>query len=383
MKILMIHPHDIYSAYEPWTVRITSIAHEFVKKGHKVKLIHFPLPPKQRGILRCKKFKEFEVIPFNRKKWYLFKNIIRMCKLAKWADVLHFQKCFSIASLPALFAAYINNKPLHYDWDDWEYGIYQFNPPSKVYGWYLNLIEKIIPKLVDTISVSSDKLKEFALNMGIKEDKIYMAHVGADLEKFNPNLDGKRIKDEYKINNKLVVYVGQLHGAQYAELFIRAAKLLTNENIDVTFMVVGGGMDLERLRNIAIKLELGEKIIFTGAVNYDMVPYYIAAADVCVACFANTEQVKTKSPLKIAEYLASGKAIVASDIGEVKKMIKDAGILTKPGDVNALAEGIKKLLENEKLREELGIKARKRAEEEYNWKVTADSLLRAYKSIIK
>ena len=69
MKILMIHPHDIYSVSEPWTIRITSIAHEFVKKGHEVKLVYFPLGKHERGKLRFGKIKEFKTVPFNRRKW--------------------------------------------------------------------------------------------------------------------------------------------------------------------------------------------------------------------------------------------------------------------------------------------------------------------------
>ena len=66
----MIHPHDIYSVSEPWTIRITSIAKEFVKLGHEVKLVYFPLPRKIRGKLKSGKIKEFVTIPFNRSKWF-------------------------------------------------------------------------------------------------------------------------------------------------------------------------------------------------------------------------------------------------------------------------------------------------------------------------
>lgn len=85
-----------------------------------------------------------------------------------------------------------------------------------------------------------------------------------------------------------------------------------------------------------------------------------------------------KSPLKIVEYLASGKAIVASQVGEVSNMIGEAGILTPPGDTRSLADGIIKVLEDYELRRNLGRLARQRAEKEYNWTVTAENLLDAY-----
>ena len=82
--------------------------------------------------------------------------------------------------------------------------------------------------------------------------------------------------------------------------------------------------------------------------------------------------------MKIAEYLASGKPIVASNVGEVKRMLGGAGVITSPGDVQNLAEGITKLLDDELLRKRLRIKARERAEEIYNWENTAENILSVY-----
>jgi glycosyltransferase involved in cell wall biosynthesis len=378
MKILMVHPHDIYSSLEPWTVRITSIAQEFARKGHKVRLVYFPLPANERGKLRCKEFKDFEAIPFNRGKWSFLKNIVRMWKLAKDADIIHFQKCFAIASLPALFAAYLRNKPIHYDWDDWELKIYQFSPPSWVVGIYLNIMETLIPRLVDTLSVSSENIKRLALKRRAKEDRIVEAHVCADLEKFNPNINSQDIKKKYGITSPIVLYLGQLHGGQYAELLLRAIKIITAKKSNTTFMIVGSGADLNRLKGLAKELRVNKNVIFTGAVEYSLVPKYLAAADVAVACFEDNDITRSKSPLKIVEYMAAGKAIVASNVGEAKTMLGGSGILTEPGNVYSLAKGIIRFLEDRKIRKDCEKKARKRAEKEYKWEVTADNLLRAY-----
>ncbi len=348
MNILMIHPHDIYSSLEPWTVRITSIAQELVKKGHNVKLVYFPLPANERGKLRCKEFKEFEAIPFNRGKWSFIKNIIKMYKLAKDADIIHFQKCFAIASLPALFAAYLRNKPIHYDWDDWELKIYQFGPPSWIVGIYLNIMETLIPRLVNTLSVSSENIKKLAIKRGAKEDRIVDAHVCADLEKFNPKINDRDIKKKYVINSPIVLYLGQLHGGQYAELLLRAVRIISAKKPNTVFMIVGSGADLRRLKDLE-----------------------------------DNDITKCKSPLKIVEYMASGKAIVASSVGEVPRMLDGCGILTEPGNVYSLAKGIIRFLEDEKLRKECERKARKRAEKEYRWEVTTNNLLRAYDTAIK
>lgn len=368
----MVHPHDIFSLNEPWTIRIKKIAQELSNKGHEIKLVYFHLDSKGGNI------KGVETISFSRNKWSVFNNALKMAELGKWADIIHFQKCFHYAALPALFSAYLNGKPIHYDWDDWEYMIYKSGGSPKWAGYYLNLFEKTIPKLVSTISVSSEYIKTLALSLGFDKDKIVYAHVGADLSLFNPKIGKSKIKDKYGISSPLVLYQGQLHGAQYAELFIKSAKRVLEKNQEVIFMIVGGGYDLKRLMNIAKLQNLYDKIIFTGPVEHEEVPGYIAAADVTVACFEDNCITKCKSPLKIAEYMASGKAVVASDVGEVRKMLGKAGLLTKPGDIDSLAEGILFLLNNNRLRHNLEKLSRKRAEKLYNWSVTADNLLKAY-----
>ena len=176
------------------------------------------------------------------------------------------------------------------------------------------------------------------------------------------------------------MYVGQLHGGQYVELFMEAASMLFQRNPDLSFMIVGGGYRLPELKQYSASLGLNGRLIFTEFIPHDEIPFYIAAADICVACFERNDITECKSPLKIVEYLASGKPIVASRVGEVERMIGGAGILTEPGDAMSLADGIEKLLKDRELRKEFSQKARLQAENRHNWSNTADGLLRAYRS---
>lgn len=187
------------------------------------------------------------------------------------------------------------------------------------------------------------------------------------------------IRRKYNINNHLILYVGQLHGGQYAELFVRATPIIIDNRYDATFMIVGDGYRLKELKELTIALKVDKYFIFTGSIAHDEVPFYLADADICVACFEENDITKCKSPLKIVEYLACGKAIVASNVGEVRNMVGGVGVLTEPGDVNSLANGIMTLLRNSRLREEMGKRARERVERRYNWSETAENLLSAYK----
>lgn len=378
----MIHPHDLFDKSEPWTIRIKSIAKEFVKKSHKVKLCYFPLIVNKKHY--SQNIDSIELLPLDRTpspKVFIV-NTVKLIKLSEWADVVHFQKCHHYASIPTVLASYITGKPLHYDWDDWEEKIWYEScgrgVHSRFIGVSFKVLERWLPVLADSVSCASGHLKGLVQKFGVKNEYIFDTPVGADLEKFRPDLDGDWVKEKYNIKGDLVLYLGQLHGAQYVDLFIKAANIVLHKIPDVKFMIVGEGFLEHILKSLTHELGLQDKIIFTGSVPHDDIPYYIASASVCVAPFKYSEVTRCKSPLKIVEYLAGGKAIVASDVGEVRRMVGGIGILTKPGDYHSLAAGILKLLNDEELRKKLGNYTRIRAEKKYNWTYTADSLLSAY-----
>ncbi|MBT3721345.1 glycosyltransferase family 4 protein [archaeon] len=378
LNILMIHPHDIYSAKEPWTIRIIEIARIYKKIGHNVKLIYFPLPKKERGKLKSEKIIEFETIPFSRRSYHIFNNIFRIQKLARWSDVIHVQKCFPNAVFPALIGSLIHKKHLHYDWDDNEYEIYNFSAPSKLFGNYLGTMEKTMPKLVDSMSVASYKLKELAMELKFPEKKIAMAHVGVNLNRFNPKKSGKEIRKKYKLRKKVVLYLGQLNGAQYAQLVIKSYKQILIKRKDVSLLIVGGGSNLQDLKDFTKSQELEKDVVFTGFVHDDEVPKCIAAADVAVASFEKNKITECKSPLKIVEYLGSGKAIVASDVGEVKRMVGDSGFVVEPGNVEEITKKVMHLLDDEILRKQFEKNARIHAIKKFNWDITAKNILDVY-----
>ena len=388
MNILMIHPHDLFSPAEPWAIRIKNIAKEFTKKGHQVKLCYFPIVIKHDSALE--KTDYAELIPLDREPSppAFLRNTSRLIKLAGWADVVHLQKCHHYASIPAVIAAFIAKKPLHYDWDDWEEKIWYescgWGIHSRFIGFSFRILERWLPTLADSISCASAYLKYLCIRYGVKKKLIFDAPVGADPEVFNPSLDGGWVKEKYGIKGGCVLYIGQLHGAQYVEILVEAANIVLHKRPDLKFLIVGEGFLMDKLRKRVFDLGLEEKVIFTGSVLHEDVPSYIAAADVCVAPFRDTEVTRCKSPLKIVEYLAMGKVIVASCVGEVRNMVGGCGILVEPGSYRKLAEGIMWAFENkDSIYDKVKERSRKRIENKYNWGRTASNILSAYNKIIR
>jgi len=379
LSVLMVHPHDLHSPQEPWTVRISFLAQELAKRGHRVALAYHKL-----GGDRAEEIHRpfgVELIELGRNLAALPKNTFTLLAKARSCDIIHLQKCIPHAVIPALWAAYLTRRPIHYDWDDWEYKIQEIETGGKAPTW-LRWIENRIPGLVDTVSVASKQLEHLAIESGVSEDRIFEAPVGADLDMFKPEISGERIRALLGVDGPLVMYLGQLHATQYVGQFLEAGKLLLNEASDARLVVVGSGWRLQELVEMASAGGLGDRVIFTGAVPYNEIPEYLSAADVVVACFEDNEATRAKSPLKVVEYLAAGKAIVASAVGEVERMVSPCGVLVPPGDVVALSDAIHRLLLDPDRRSLLGRQARESAEKLHSWTAVAANLERAYRKAI-
>jgi glycosyltransferase involved in cell wall biosynthesis len=384
MRILMLHPHDV--RYHAWAIRIIKLAEELAASGHLVTVASIEHKrAKEEDFQRLRETPDgpVEYVVLRSRDNQTHKNIGDVVRLSKDADIIHFQKCFPSTFIPALWASWWWKKPLHYDWDDNETLIlkeikgFPFGVCAQV-----RFFENRIPRYVDTISVSSDGLWNACLAMGFPEERMRKVPVGADLGAFDPLRRGEKVrfKQPLEIGNRpLVAYIGQLEGAAYASLFVKASALLADRFPEVVWMVVGGGLMLEQLEELAFRLNLSHRVVFTDYLPAANIPEVLAAADIAVACFSDEPLVRCKSPLKVAEYLAAGKAIVASKVGEVPWMTGDAAVLVEPGSVDALAAGIRFLLEHPEARREMGLKARARAETEINWKASAKHLEDAYR----
>src|SRR4029079_7092494 len=133
------------------------------------------------------------------------------------------------------------------------------------------------------------------------------------------------------------------------------------------------------------RLEGDRRVIFTGAVAHDRVPKLLDACDILVAPHVSLADGREffGSPTKIFEYMAMGKGIVASRLGQIGEVLIDGetALLVEPGNVGELAAAMLKLVQSEELRKSLGARVRDVAEREHTWTRNAQRVLDAYKSL--
>lgn len=196
---------------------------------------------------------------------------------------------------------------------------------------------------------------------------------GVDVQRFRPPAGGADARQRRALRARLglegadvIGFVGSLKPWHGVDVLVAAMARVAPAQPNARLLVVGDGPQRGALRDQVERLGLQARVIFTGAVPAEAVPGYVAALDVATAPFLPSADFYF-SPLKVAEAMAGGRAVVASRIGPIEVMTAEAAVLVRPGDVGALAGGLTALLDDPARREALGARARRRAVTQLSW----------------
>jgi glycosyltransferase involved in cell wall biosynthesis len=171
-----------------------------------------------------------------------------------------------------------------------------------------------------------------------------------------------------------VGFVGTLKPWHGVDALIRAFAQASPEMAGARLLIVGDGPERAGLEQLGATL--GINVHYTGSVEPDAVPGLVASMDVCVAPYPRLK-IFYFSPLKLFEYMAAGRAVIAARTGQVAQVLTHGhdGLLYAAGDERALADAIVRLSGDPGLRAELGANARNTVEARYTWDRVAAHIL--------
>lgn len=169
-------------------------------------------------------------------------------------------------------------------------------------------------------------------------------------------------------------FVGSLKAWHGLKVLFDALEIV-GKTQELGLVIVGDGPLLQNLKARSRELPASIRTTFTGAIAQADVPAYLAAMDVAVAPYVGEEPFYF-SPLKVAEYMAAGLPVIASDFESVRVMVGQTGRLVPPGDPQALAGALSELAADPLRREILGEMARDRAVACLDWSTVAEITLR-------
>ena len=215
----------------------------------------------------------------------------------------------------------------------------------------------------------SEEVRETLLGSGVEGEKVRLIRNGIDLRPFDEA--DPVLRRERGLDGRLVVgIVGRLSVEKGMDIFLRAAAEVLKEVPDAVFVIAGDGPEREALEGLIDSLQLGESVMMLGR-REDM-PGIYASVDVLVSASR-----KEGLPMTILEGMASGRAWVATAVGDVPTVVRDGetGVLVAAGDVGGLAAAVVSLLRDRERRQALGEAGRRLVEEEFSaQRMTADYL---------
>ena len=206
-------------------------------------------------------------------------------------------------------------------------------------------------------------------------DKVVVEPDGVSIEQFAAALDRDTARARVAMmgDGLVCLYAGHLHPHRGIESILDAAKSLP----DVRFVFVGG-WDRSVLQHRQMANELGVRNVeFVGYVPNAEVPYYLWAADLLLLPHsAHLEIADACSPLKMFEYMASGRPMIATDLPVLREVLQhgENAWLIPPDDTDALTHAIRHLLERPDLANRLGERARNDSQR-YSWTSRAERIL--------
>lgn len=228
--------------------------------------------------------------------------------------------------------------------------------------------ERAIPAAADAVTTISSPLRDEAVAWGLDPAKVLFLPSGADTSRRRPDRAAARRATGLPTDARIAIYVTSGGGGDVRHLPAAIAEARSRVP-DALFVCLGPRQDA---------LEL-EGVLQTGLVPSEEVPMWLAAANVAIMPFGDRPAERAYNaarwPIKLGEYMAAGLAVIACDIGETARVVREEriGIVAK-ADMSDFGERVAELLLDTRRADELGANARNAAEQRYDWRILAGRL---------
>ena len=369
MKICLVNP---FGVWEGTGIRLSNIGRVLYEKGHEVTLLSTGYSGEENVDV------PFESVVYrfpevkNKRVSCVLSSFLKLIRLLKQDfEIVHSIKTIPYATLPSFIAARLRCKKIVLDWDDWEgkegLGRYMPFPLNEIH----TLFERRIPYRVDGVIVGTNFLENYLRKTGFKKPIGYLPN-GINLKEF------EKVR-KIKLPQNSVVIVGNLSGISDLPYVLRSVAIALRK-IDLNLLVIGDGNRRKEFEELAKSLGIEKNVKFLGWVKEEKKKRILRSSQIALMPMVDNIQNRSRSPMKLTEYMALGCAIIANNLENVKAILDDTGLLIGQTE-RELADAIIYLLNNDKLRKTLKKKAKKRAKL-FDWKVLVEKIEPFYYSVL-
>lgn len=256
----------------------------------------------------------------------------------------------------------------------------------KIAGTFLRMRERFqYFSATRIICVTEGIKKELVRNYSVNEEICRVIHNGVNVGLFKPlSKVACRKKLGIKLNYFYMGFVGSFKAWRGLENLIEAMKIVKQREYDhIKCLFIGDGYLMSRLKEMVNRYDLSKNIIFKGRVKYEDVPLFINSLDVCYLCWTGLKY--GSSALKLYEYLACARPVIASKVEGDREIVKNGncGFLFDPDDVESLVSSIIESYNGRDKLYELGRNGRRFIKDQFSWEKVADKVQSVLKEAIK
>lgn len=257
--------------------------------------------------------------------------------------------------------------------DYMKYYIFSMIYPYHTISYYNNFVSEKMIKYADEIIVSNSFLQN-------KYGGTIIWH-GRDTDTFDPKkFDNKSLRLKYKIDaNKIIVmFMGTILPYKGLDDLIDAVGLLNKDNVSLVIV----GADKEEINSQRIvqkaKEQLKSETVFFNKQPFNLIPEFIAMADVVVIPQRDNPATVGQMPAKIFDAMAMAKPIVSTSVSDIPAILDGCGYVVKPDAPNEIAQAISDIIINPEKARTLGEKAREKCIEKYSWNSIEKEILNIF-----
>lgn len=288
-------------------------------------------------------------------------------------DVVHGLDIYSSMSLLAVRFAHIHGIPSVITCHT------VMNSPFLIYlqrlaGWMFRL------RRADRVIAVSRAAARFARSLGVSERKIAVVHNGVDLSCFNGKLDASLMRRELGIGGEpLIVTASRLIKRKSPGLLVSAFARVVAAIPNAKLVIAGSGREERKLLHQIRELNIADSVSLVGGMSKEKVAQLMAAADV----FVLPSKLESFG-LSLLEASAAGVPVVCSNAGGVPEVFQDGlnAILYPPGDDDAMAKAIMRLIQDRELAKRIATNAVDNAKR-FSWEAAARWTLAVYEEVLR
>ena len=253
------------------------------------------------------------------------------------------------------------------------------------FNWFLRIFEeRMLKRAKRIIAVSDFTRRELHQYYEHYDNKVRVVHNGVDIDKFNPAVDKRKVKQELGFNpdDITILSVGRLYARKGLFTLIESMPRVTKRFKNAKFVISGKGQSNEMKKLVAHATRLGvrDNIIFTGYYPDKKLPKLYQAAD--LFAFSTFYE---PHPFAVLEALSSQLPVVTTNVGGIPETITNGknGFMCRPFNPTEFSDKIIFLLEHPQAAQEMAIQARKTIVDRFDWRIVVQKVIKVYEESLK